>query len=63
MIEFTLPDMTCGHCASMVTQALNLADPQCKVAVDLMHQKVRVESTEDRQMLADALTDAGYRPA
>jgi copper chaperone len=63
MIEFQLPDMTCGHCASRVTQALKLTDPACQVSVDLKAQKVQVQSTDDRQNLADALTEAGYPPA
>ena len=62
MIEFRLPDMTCGHCASVVTQALRLADPACRVSVDLAAHTVRVQSVEDRRILADALTEAGYKP-
>ncbi len=63
MIEFQLPDMTCGHCASMVTKALKLSDPECKVSIDLKAQKLQVLSAEDRQTLAEALTEAGYPPA
>lgn len=63
MIEFHLPDMTCGHCASRVTQTLKLTDPGCQVNVDLKTQKVAVQSADDRQTLADALTEAGYPPA
>jgi copper chaperone len=63
MIEFQLPDMTCGHCASRVTQALKGADPACTVRIDLAAHRVQVQATEDRQTLAEALTDAGYPPA
>lgn len=63
MIEFKLPDMTCGHCAGMVSQALKLADAHCKVDIDLPTRTVKVESTEDRAELAQALSDAGYPPA
>ncbi len=63
MIEFQLPVMTCGHCAGVVTQTLRLADPACRVSIDLEAHTVRVQSAEDRQTLADALTEAGYRPA
>ncbi len=63
MIEFQLPDMTCGHCASRVTQALKLNDPACQVHIDLKAQKVQVQGSDDRQTLADALTEAGYPPA
>lgn len=63
MIEFKLPDMTCGHCASRVTQALKGADPACTVAIDLKAQLARVESGAERDELAAALADAGYPPA
>lgn len=63
MIEFQLPDMTCGHCASRVAQALKGADPACTVRIDLPEHQVQVQSTEDRQTLAEALAEAGYPPA
>lgn len=63
MIEFRLPDMTCGHCASIVTKTLKQADPACEVHVDLKAQAVQVHSAEDRLTLAEALVDAGYAPA
>lgn len=63
MIEFRLPDMTCGHCASTVTRALQEVDPVCDIRIDLDAQTVRVRSGADRASLAEALTDAGYAPA
>ena len=58
MHEFQLPDMTCGHCAGTVNQTLKLIDPACEVQVDLAQKKVSVQSTEDR----DTLAEAGYPP-
>lgn len=63
MIEFEIPDMTCGHCASMVGMVLHMVDPDCKVQIKLSQRKVTVESTEDRAFLAEVLADAGYPPA
>ena len=63
MLEFSLPDMSCGHCASTVTQTCKLVDPDAKVEVDLGAKKVKVESAESRQDFADALAEAGYPPA
>jgi copper chaperone len=63
MLEFNLPDMSCGHCASTVTKACKLVDPEARVAVDLTSKKVKVESKEDAQEFAQALADAGYPPA
>lgn len=63
MYEFDLPDMTCGHCASMVGQALRLADPTCQLQVDLAQRRVTVHSAEAEETLSEALVEAGYPPA
>lgn len=63
MIELNLPDMSCGHCASIVAQTCKLADPMAKVEVDLATKLVKIESTVDRQDFTKALAEAGYPPA
>ncbi|MDP1742566.1 MAG: heavy-metal-associated domain-containing protein [Polaromonas sp.] len=63
MIEFNLPDMTCGHCASTVAQTCKLVDPAAKVEVDLSVHQVKISSNEDRADFAEALAEAGYPPA
>lgn len=63
MIEFKLPDMSCGHCVGTVTQTVRLLDPDAKVQVDLASKTVKIESAEGREPLAEALTEAGYPPA
>ena len=63
MLEFSLPDMSCGHCASTITQTCKLVDPAAKVEVDLNAKKVKVKSSEDPKDFAEALAEAGYPPA
>ena len=63
MIELNLPDMTCGHCASTVTQTCELVDSTAKVEVDLNTKLVKISSKEDRNDFVEALTKAGYPPA
>jgi copper chaperone len=63
MTEFDIEAMSCGHCASTITKTVKLLDPQARVEVDLNRKKVKVESTEDRAVIAAALTEAGYPPA
>ncbi|PZP90847.1 MAG: copper chaperone [Variovorax paradoxus] len=63
MFEFNLPDMSCGHCASTVTQTCKLVDPAAKVEIDVNAKRVKVESAEGRQDFVEALTEAGYPPA
>jgi copper chaperone len=61
--EFKLPDMTCGHCASRVTQALVGTKLASYVNIDLKARLIKVRSDEDRTTLAAALAEAGYPPA
>lgn len=63
MLEFNLPDMSCGHCVKAVTQACQQVDPDAKVTVDLGHKTASVDSTQERQAFTEALTEAGYPPA
>jgi len=63
MIEMTLPDMSCGHCASTVTQTCKLVDPKARVEVDVGAKTVKIDSSEDRADFAEALSEAGYPPA
>ena len=62
MLELTLPTMTCGHCVSVVTQAIKQTDPQALVEIDLASHRVRVETTEDLETIEAAVVEAGYVP-
>lgn len=62
-MQFKLPGMTCGHCASTVTKSIQRVDPRATVNVDLPTKNVIVESNVDRAAIAAALTEAGYAPA
>ena len=63
MLELILPTMTCGHCISVVTQAIKQTDPQASVEIDLASHRVRIETTEDRETIESAVAEAGYAPA
>lgn len=61
--RFDVPDMSCGHCVGAITQALKAADPAAKVQVDLASHRVQVDNHQvSAQVLADAITEAGYTP-
>ena len=63
MIEFNIKDMTCGHCARRVTEAIKSVDDQAKVTVDVANKHVRVDSAHNVAEIAAALTEAGYPPS
>ena len=61
-MQFSVPDMTCGHCASTITKAVKAEDPAAKVEVDLPRRLVKVESMLSRDEIAQQIVDAGYTP-
>jgi len=61
---FQVNDMTCGHCASTITKALRVLDPEAKVSIDLNTRRVDVENARaSAAQLQGALEEAGYTPA
>lgn len=64
MPDFTLPDMSCGHCVAAITQALAEADPLARLQFDLPQHRLTVDGGQlDEAALAAALREAGYPPA
>jgi copper chaperone len=63
MITFEVNDMTCGHCVSTISKAVNSVDKDAKVQIDLGVRRVQVEpAAATAQQLRDAIKDAGYSP-
>jgi copper chaperone len=62
MHQFTVRDMTCGHCVSTITKALKSEDPNAKVEISLGQHLVKVESEASAEVLAECITEAGYTP-
>ncbi len=63
LIEFTLPDMSCGHCVRTVTQAVQQIDASARLDIDLPARRVRIDSPQPAETFAAALTEEGYPPA
>jgi copper chaperone len=63
MISFEVQDMTCGHCASTITKAVQAADQDAKVRIDLAAHRVDIDAgAADAQTLRAAISEAGYTP-
>ena len=60
MLKLSVPDMSCSHCVSAVTEAVKGVDSTAEVAVDLDTKVVTVRSDASRDALAAALSEAGY---
>ena len=62
MIEFTVDDMTCGHCASTITRAVKEVDAAGKCEIDLGSKRVRISSDRPAEDFRAAIEGAGYTP-
>lgn len=62
MIEFTVKDMTCGHCAATITKAVKGVDAGGRCEVDLEGKRVRIESVRPAAEFRAAIEDAGFTP-
>jgi copper chaperone len=63
MQVFNVQGMTCGHCVKAVTQAVQGADAQAQVQVDLALGEVRVESVLSAEAIRQAISEGGYTVA
>jgi copper chaperone len=58
--KFQVSGMSCGHCVSMVQNAVQTIDPEAQVTVDLETGHVDVLSQHPRQDIIVAIENAGY---
>lgn len=63
MAEIKVEDMTCGHCASVITKAVQSIASAARVRVDLPSRTVYVEGAISEADAKSAIVQAGYRVA
>ncbi len=62
MIEIKVTDMTCGHCASTITKAVQALDATARIDISLPDHRVRVDGKASREQLIHCIAEAGYTP-
>lgn len=60
MLQFHIPNMTCGSCARPVKEALLSVDPLAQIETDTPARQVRVETALDEAAFLAVLAEAGY---
>jgi copper chaperone len=60
MITLKVPDMSCGHCAGVITAALSAFDPAAVVGFDMHNRQVQIDTTYSAASVMAALEAAGY---
>lgn len=63
MDPFLLPNMSCHHCARVVTHTVHGIDPTSIVTIDVQSRTLEIVSDVDRDVFARALDSAGYHEA
>jgi copper chaperone CopZ len=60
--EFTVRDISCGHCAQAITQEVKNVPGVQNVNVDVSTKRVSVETNErvTTDVLVNAINEAGY---
>jgi len=61
--SFSVPDMSCGHCAQTITKAVRSVDGDADIRIDLDAKRVTVESGSGEAALAAAIEEAGFTVA
>lgn len=62
MVTFQVSDMTCGHCASVISRAVADLDKDARLDIRIPQKLVRVSSSASATELAEAIQEAGYTP-
>ena len=60
---FSVPGITCGHCATAIREAVRGVPGVGDVRVDVDAKTVRVAGGGDAAAVRAAIADAGYRAA
>jgi copper chaperone len=62
-ITLRVEDMTCGHCAGTIKQAVETALPGTQVQANPASKLVSIEGTADLAAVSAIVTEAGYTPS
>ena len=62
MHQFTVSDMTCGHCAGTIAKAVKSEDPTATIDISLRERVIKVGSQLSREEIARVIAEAGYTP-
>ena len=62
-MEFSVPEMSCGHCSAAIEKAIAEIDPSAKVNCDLDTRQVAVDTSLSQAEVSQAMKQAGYASA
>ncbi len=59
-MEFSVPEMSCGHCTAAIEKAVKDVDPAATVNCDLDTRRVAVDTSISQADVSLAIKAAGY---
>lgn len=60
MIRLNVPDMSCGHCAGVITKALKALDQGADITFDMGSHVVEVRTGASADAVLATLAQAGF---
>lgn len=60
MITLNIPDMSCGHCAGVITKAVKQLDGNAVLDFDMPAHTVKLQTSVPVEQVLATLDDAGY---
>jgi copper chaperone len=60
MNTFNIPNISCGHCARAVAEAIQELDPSAKVEVNTAARTAKIDSVVDVGVIRAQLAERGY---
>lgn len=63
MIKLSIPDMSCGHCAGVITKTVKDLDAAAGVEFDMATRTATLNTSADPAEVCNALAEAGYPAA
>lgn len=60
MIKLSIPDMSCGHCAGVITKTVKQLDGAAVIAFDMPARTAELTTSAAQEEVVAALAEAGY---
>lgn len=60
MTRLSIPDMSCGHCAGVITKTVKALDPDAQLTFDMAQHAIELQTQVPLATVQAALDDAGY---
>jgi copper chaperone len=62
MTDFTIPDMTCGHCEASIRKVVTALPGVDDIVVDRANKRVSVHGSASDEAVSKAIETAGFTP-